>query len=134
MVNAFLSNTALPAIVAASRAASPVGSPGMLWLQVYIFRQRDVVARAVQQARTLGFTAICVTVDHPTTRITDLFVPRFAASTELPDLQLPNLAPDWRPGQPLPVDHDDGLTWEDLQWLVSLSDLPVVVSVARVYD
>ena len=41
------------------------GTDGRLWVQTYIFRQRDVTHRMIARARAAGFEALIVTVDLP---------------------------------------------------------------------
>lgn len=134
VVNALLSNTPLDDIQreSAAVAASPDGggSNGMAanWMHVYIYKERELTERVVRRAEELGFSAIVVTADHPTERITEVFVPRFFKhAEELPDMLLPNLDPEWRPGADLPSHNDGSLTWSDVTWLTSLTSLPVIV-------
>ena len=41
------------------------GSPGLQWLQLYIFRDRELTRRLITQAERVGFKAIVLTVDQP---------------------------------------------------------------------
>lgn len=64
------------------QSAARAGSPN--WLHVYIFKERDLVESMVRAAKGLGFSAVCVTVDHPTNFIVDTFLPHFIATPDLP--------------------------------------------------
>ena len=41
------------------------GADGRLWMQTYIFRQRDVTHRMIERARAAAFEALVITVDLP---------------------------------------------------------------------
>ena len=40
-------------------------SDGIRWFQLYLWKDRDVVAGLVERARSAGYTALCLTVDVP---------------------------------------------------------------------
>jgi 4-hydroxymandelate oxidase len=99
------------------------------WFQLYMFKDRGITRELVERAVAAGFTAIVPTVDAPTIGI------RYADQRNrfvLPaGLDLATL------GASLPVtgasglrafseQFDQSLTWRDLEWLVGLTDLPVV--------
>ena len=83
---------------------------GTRWFQLYWSPERGVVRDLVQRADAAGFGSILVTVDLPV---------------------LGRRERDLRTGfePPVPIDSvvDPSLTWRDLEWLRSLSSLPVLV-------
>lgn len=46
---------------------------------------------------------------------------------------MPNLDPEWIPGQPLKGNNDGHLTWADVAWLATLTTLPIVVRVVEAW-
>jgi isopentenyl diphosphate isomerase/L-lactate dehydrogenase-like FMN-dependent dehydrogenase len=101
---------------------------GKRWFQLYWSRDRGFTADLVADAAAAEFSAIVLTVDLPVggRRERDL---RLGFQIP-PDLPLPNV------GRPLSGRElqaalnelvDPTITWRDLEWLVSLSDLPVLV-------
>jgi isopentenyl diphosphate isomerase/L-lactate dehydrogenase-like FMN-dependent dehydrogenase len=116
------------------------GSPG--WYQLYWPRDREVAASLVRRAAEAGFRVIVVTVD--------LLVlgwrPRDLAQGYLPPLRGQGLAtyfadPAFRAGLARPPEEDPQaavlhwagmfphleLGWDDLAWLRSVTDLPIVL-------
>jgi 4-hydroxymandelate oxidase len=112
--------------------AAAAGGPR--WFQLYMSRWREVSAAFVERAETAGYSAIVLTVDLPRTGRRERDI-RNAFS--LPHgVRYANLG-DW-----LPSDAADGadpfaqnvnaltnaaLGWNDLEWLVGKTRLPVVV-------
>lgn len=106
---------------------------GPWWFQLYVYSDRGITRDLVQRAAAAGASALVVTVDVP-------LVGRREADernrfTLPPGLSMANI----RAAEPerLPVDaHGSGLSryqafepalsWDDLDWLASLSALPVV--------
>jgi 4-hydroxymandelate oxidase len=109
---------------------------GPLWFQLYVYRDRSVTESLVRRAERAGYHALVVTVDMPA-------VGRREADVRngfgLPaHLSLANfagaLADEGRvaPGQSaltLYAAHqlDPDLTWESIDWLSSITALPVVL-------
>ena len=55
-----------------------VAEPGVKWLHLYIFEEREIVARSIELAAATGsFSAIVLTCDHPHTRVQEQMVPYF---------------------------------------------------------
>ena len=105
------------------------GAPGGTnWFQLYWSRDRGFTQELVQRAADAGFAALVLTVDLPVAGRRERDA---RAGFALPDdLELPNV--------PVPVRRedfhraldavvDDTLTWRDLEWLRSVSRLPLVV-------
>ncbi|GAA2637720.1 alpha-hydroxy acid oxidase [Actinomadura fulvescens] len=107
--------------VAAQRGDVP------LWLQVYCLRDRSITRSLIERAENAGFEALVLTVDAPHLgrRLRDL-----RNDFRLPaDVGPANLAGD---GFRVPAAHaraefDPGLDWSVVDWLRSVSALPVLV-------
>ncbi|PYV18254.1 MAG: alpha-hydroxy-acid oxidizing enzyme [Acidobacteria bacterium] len=109
---------------------------GPLWFQLYAYRDRDLTRRLIERAARAGYRAICATVDaqvvgrrerdlrsgfiRPRELILKMF--RDLGFAEVPEhLDLPELLA--YAGRAL----DPGLTWDYLEWLRSVTHLPIVV-------
>lgn len=137
--------------LAVSRAASTVGviqvlstmssiplervaaaAPGVRWFQLYVYRDRELTREAVRQAEAAGYSALCLTVDVPTLgrRRRDLHN-AFVLPPEVTIANFGRSLPDVNEGPALMASFvaqiDPGLSWEGVEWLRSISDLPVVV-------
>jgi isopentenyl diphosphate isomerase/L-lactate dehydrogenase-like FMN-dependent dehydrogenase len=101
---------------------------GRNWFQLYWSRDRGFTQELVQAAEASGFEAIVLTVDLPAAgrRERDL-----RAAFEIPsDLPLPNLSEHLGGGDfhaTLGEVVDPTITWRDLEWLRSVSGLPLLV-------
>jgi isopentenyl diphosphate isomerase/L-lactate dehydrogenase-like FMN-dependent dehydrogenase len=101
---------------------------GRHWFQLYWSRDREFTQALVEAAAEAGFQAIVLTVDLPAAgrRERDL-----RAAFEIPeDLPLPNLATHLGGGDfhaTLGQVVDPTITWRDLEWLRSVSSLPLIV-------
>ena len=114
---------------------------GPLWFQLY-HSVDEISEILVKRAKEAGYKAVCLTVDVPTNgakekdlrndfiRHDDLHGGSFR---DLPD-RLRNIRgtrsrdhADWNPDQ----NGYSGLTWDRLDWLKSLTDLPLVVKGIR---
>ncbi|MEW6271390.1 MAG: alpha-hydroxy acid oxidase [Thermodesulfobacteriota bacterium] len=107
-----------------------------LWFQIYVWRDRGATKALVQRAVAAGAEALVVTVDAPRLGTRRRDVDNVFA---LPDgLRLGNLeglgvpdAPKVAAGSQL-SEHfwllaDASLSWRDLEWFRSLTDLPIVL-------
>jgi isopentenyl diphosphate isomerase/L-lactate dehydrogenase-like FMN-dependent dehydrogenase len=111
-------------------AAVAAAAPGARrWFQLYVFKDRGVTRSLVDQAQEAGFEAIVLTVDAPFLGRRERDIRNdFSIGADLP-------VPSWEAagrGEEATVFEmfeliDESLTWEDLEELVSISDLPVVV-------
>jgi len=109
------------------------------WFQLYIHRDRKVTARLVQEAVDYGAEAIVLTVDTPVAGYRDQDRKSFVGSGQRltpgqPDSSYPNLFDLARFSDGLPRHRqvldpvlDPELTWEDIDWLISISKLPIIV-------
>lgn len=106
------------------------------WFQLYIHKDRGLTRALVEKAYKAGYKALCLTVDAPVLgqrerdRRNEFALPQ--------DLHLANLASI----SGLDISHEKGesglftyfaqqlnpaVTWDDLEWLQSLSRLPLVI-------
>jgi 4-hydroxymandelate oxidase len=106
-----------------------------LWFQLYIQHDRDFTRQLVQRAERAGYRALVVTVDAPVNGLRNRERRAgFALPQGVETVNLRGMAP--RPpqvaragasplfGSPL---LDAAPTWKDLEWLLSLTRLPVLV-------
>ncbi|HEY9804022.1 MAG TPA: alpha-hydroxy acid oxidase [Leptolyngbyaceae cyanobacterium] len=106
------------------------------WFQLYIHKDRGLTRALVEKAYAAGYKALCLTVDAPVLgqRERDRHN-EFALPAGLQLANLVNIS-----GLEIPYEHgesglftyfaqqlDPALTWDDLEWLQSLSPLPLVV-------
>jgi isopentenyl diphosphate isomerase/L-lactate dehydrogenase-like FMN-dependent dehydrogenase len=105
------------------------------WFQLYFFtRDRGQIADLVGRAAVAGFGALCVTGDVPvmTERWRDLrhaAAGRVTSVAHMPEGDMGEfeiLSERLTMRFPVGV-SDPGLTWKDVEWLRSISDLPVLV-------
>jgi 4-hydroxymandelate oxidase len=116
-------------------------STGPRWFQLYVYKDRGVTRSLVQRAEAAGFTALELTVDAPVLgqreadvrnhfhlphglTVANLIAPEFG---EVPDMAGHSGLADYFARL-----QDDNLTWRDVEWLRSITKLPVLVKgVAR---
>jgi len=111
-------------------------STGPLWFQLY-HRGKALTEMLVHRAEAAGYKAIVLTIDVPvpSPKERDLRN-KFEATLELGnfrDLNLPRnvtRGTDETPGWD--VSRVDPITWKDLEWLRSLTSLPLVLKGVRV--
>jgi len=98
------------------------------WFQLYWSRDRGFTQSLVEAAAAAGFEAILLTVDLPAAGRRERDI---RAAFEIPsDLPLPNLAAHLGGGDfhaTLGEVVDPSVTWRDLEWLRSVSPLPLLV-------
>jgi isopentenyl diphosphate isomerase/L-lactate dehydrogenase-like FMN-dependent dehydrogenase len=113
----------------ASAAQLAEAAPGgKHWFQLYWSRDRGFTQSLVEAAADAGFDAIVLTVDLPAAGRRERDI---RAAFEIPsDLPLPNLAKHLGRGDfhaTLSDVVDPSVTWRDLEWLQSVSSLPLLV-------
>jgi 4-hydroxymandelate oxidase len=133
--------------LATARAAKALGIPQILstmssvaveevvnvghavWFQIYLFRDRGWSEAIVQRAVEAGCEALVVTVDVPVQGLRENL--QRVGFTTPADMPLPNLA---LPGETrdnndllklVNENFDPSLTWQDIDWLRSMTDLPI---------
>jgi len=116
--------------VASSAASTP------LWFQLYVYRDREVTRDLVRRAEAAGCRALVLTVDTPRLGRRERNIRR---PFNLPDgIAISNLerygtadALRWA-GSSSFADYvhrlmDEGLTWEAVEWLRSITSLPILI-------
>ena len=109
---------------------------GPLWFQLYVYRDRAFTERLVRRAEQAGYRALVVTVDTPRLGrrerdIRNSFgLPPHLHAANLDDDRLTHTAA--APGESALATHADtnfdaSLTWNDIDWLRSITQLPVVL-------
>jgi len=113
-----------------------VEQAGNQWFQLYVHRDRGLTKALVERAYNSGFQALCLTVDAPVLGRRE----RDARNQFVlpPGMELANLV-TWQDQKITQKDGesglfaycaeqlDPGLTWADVEWLRSLSPLPLVI-------
>ncbi|GCB43868.1 aminotransferase class I/II-fold pyridoxal phosphate-dependent enzyme [Streptomyces sp. NL15-2K] len=105
--------------------AAATASP--LWLQVYCFRDRGVTRGLVERAAQAGFEALVLTVDAPRLgrRLRDVRngfrLPPGIEPANLPGTGFSS------PGEHARTAFDPALDWTVVEWLRSISPLPVLI-------
>jgi 4-hydroxymandelate oxidase len=119
----------LAANVAAAELVAETAAP--LWFQLYVLRDRDATRRLVEHAEEIGCAAIVVTVDNPGLVAKDVSGGRKYVFGTIAALGLDEVMDGTTPLLPF---IDPTLTWRDLEWLCSLTSLPVVVKGIRTLE
>lgn len=107
-----------------------------LWFQLYVHRDRNLTQALVERAYAAGYQAICLTVDTPVvgrrekdTR-NQFTLPQgmsLANLATLKDLKIPQCEAESGLFAYFASQINPALTWKDLEWLQSLSPLPLIV-------
>jgi len=109
---------------------------GPRWFQLYVYKDRGVTQSLVQRAEAAGFTALELTVDVPVhgQREADVrnqfHLPEglTAANLIAPEFgKVPEVGGHSGLAAYVAQLLDDNLTWRDLEWLRSITKLPVLV-------
>jgi 4-hydroxymandelate oxidase len=112
-------------------------SSGPKWFQLYVYRDKEITRSLVERAVAAGYQALCLTVDTPLAgqrerdRRNQLRMP---AHLELGNFPAAHTAMHHTGGGTgsslaayIAAQWDAGLTWDDVDWLRSISPLPVVI-------
>jgi 4-hydroxymandelate oxidase len=109
---------------------------GPLWFQLYVYRDRAVTRDLVARAESAGYRALVLTVDTPRLGRRERDIRNQFALP--PDVRVRNLEPygqadatSW-PDSSSFTEYvhrllDDSLTWESVDWLRSITNLPVLI-------
>ncbi|MBD2250160.1 alpha-hydroxy acid oxidase [Nostoc parmelioides] len=111
-------------------------SDSLQWFQLYIHKDRGLTRALVERAYAAGYKALCLTVDAPVLgqrerdRRNEFVLPpglHLANLTTISGLDIP-----YAPGESGLLTYfaqqlNSALTWDDLEWLQSLSPLPLVL-------
>lgn len=128
MIVSMASTVAVERVAEAARETAAGPSP-RLWFQLYLQPDRGFTAAVVGRAEAAGCRALVVTVDSPVfgRRNRDLrngFLD-LPAGIQCENLREPSPAGGWGPARD--IQFDPGLSWADLDWLRSVTDLPIVL-------
>jgi 4-hydroxymandelate oxidase len=125
-----LSNCSVEEVAEAS------GDGARLWFQLYVYKDRLATKELVQRAEKAGYKALVLTVDSPMLgwRLRDV-----RNKFQMPEgLTIKNLFPYGMEKFPkklvssglmdyLNAFYDQSLTWKDIEWLRSITKLPVII-------
>lgn len=110
---------------------------GPKWFQLYVYRDREITRGLVDRAVAAGYTALCLTVDTPLAGLRERDRRnrlRMPAHLELGNFPATHTAMNQTGGGEgsslgayINSQWDPALTWKDVDWLRSISPLPVVV-------
>ena len=95
---------------------------GPLWFQLYVYRSRPFAERLVRRAEAAGYRALVLTVDSPRWGRKERFM-RVAQKLP-PEMEQVSLDEEDLPEEEF---EPAALTWDDVTWIRSLTDLPVVL-------
>ncbi len=106
------------------------------WFQLYIHRDRGLTKALVQRAETSGFSALCLTVDAPLigrreadirNRFTLPEGLELANLATMSNLKLPQGSQESGLFAYFQAQIDASLTWKDVAWLKSITNLPILL-------
>ncbi len=112
-------------------------SGGPRWFQLYVYKDKGITRGLVERAAAAGYSALCLTVDTPLAgpRERDLRnnlrMPAHLELANFPEshteMHRRGAGPGSSLAQYISAQWDPALTWKDVEWLRSISPLPVVV-------
>ncbi|MUG91124.1 alpha-hydroxy-acid oxidizing protein [Scytonema sp. UIC 10036] len=111
-------------------------APALQWFQLYIHKDRGLTRALVERAYTAGYKALCLTVDAPVLgrrerdRHNEFVLPpglQLANLVDISGLNIPYQAGESGLFTYFAQQLDPAVTWKDLEWLQSLSPLPLVL-------
>jgi 4-hydroxymandelate oxidase len=119
----------------ASRTIEDVAAAaaGPLWFQLYCFRDRGVMTDLVRRAEAAGYRALVLTVDMPMMGRREADARNgFTLPAHVTPVNLTASGPGQAAGRPNVAELtrqllDDGVTWELVQWLRGITELPLVL-------
>jgi 4-hydroxymandelate oxidase len=108
-------------------------APDLRWFQVYCYRDRAITQSLLERARDASYLAICLTVDTPRhgRRLRNLrngfSVPNRIPRANFEGIHRRSSGAGGDLTSFVRDNYDASLTWEDLEWLASISRLPLVL-------
>jgi len=112
-------------------------SGGARWFQLYVYRDRGITKSLVERAAAAGYTALCLTVDTPIAgnrerdRRNSLRMPAHLELANFPashtDQHHHGSGAGSSLAQYIAAQWDPSLTWADVEWLRSISPMPVII-------
>jgi 4-hydroxymandelate oxidase len=114
---------------------------GPRWFQLYVYQDREVTRTLVQRAEAAGYAALCLTVDVPVigNRERDLrnsfTIPAEYPLANFTGIQSQGVRLEHMPtgvlgsglGAYIASKWDPSLSWNDVSWLASITQLPLVL-------
>ncbi|KAJ8567906.1 hypothetical protein K7X08_020628 [Anisodus acutangulus] len=109
--------------------------PGIRFFQLYVYKDRNVVAQLVRRAERAGFKAIALTVDTPRLGRREADIKnRFVLPPNLTlknfeglDIGTMDKANDSGLASYVAGQVDRTLSWKDVQWLQTITSMPILV-------
>ncbi|KAK4748895.1 hypothetical protein SAY87_015481 [Trapa incisa] len=109
--------------------------PGIRFFQLYVYKNRNVVAQLVRRAENAGFKAIALTVDTPRLGRREADIKnRFTLPSNLTlknfeglDLGKMDKSDDSGLASYVAGQIDRTLSWKDVKWLQTITSLPILV-------
>jgi 4-hydroxymandelate oxidase len=123
-----MSTTRLEDVAAAASAP--------MWFQLYVYKDRAITEHLVKRAEAAGYQALVLTVDVPVIGNRERDVRnefKVAAGIQLANLvdfalqDIPNEERDSALGKYISEQVDPSLAWRDVDWLASITSLPILV-------
>lgn len=106
------------------------------WFQLYIHKDRSLTSALVKRAYAAGYNALCLTVDAPVLgqrerdRRNEFALPpglTLANLASMSDLDIPQEKGESGLLVYFAQQLNSAVTWQDLEWLQSLSPLPLII-------
>lgn len=125
----------LSSLATSTIEAVAAGSTGPKWFQLYVHKDRGLSKSLVERAEAAGYLAVVLTVDAPVLgrRLADEYN-RFALPEGMTMANLEQYAGEMSEATEgsalddfVTTRHDASLTWDDLEWLRSITSLPVLI-------
>ncbi|CAE5967225.1 unnamed protein product [Arabidopsis arenosa] len=102
------------------------------FLQIYVYKRRDITAQVVKRAEKAGFKAIVLTVDVPRLGRREADIKNKMISPQLKNFK-GVFSTEAQPSKGSGVQaftsraFDASFSWKDIEWLKSITELPILV-------
>ena len=117
---------------------------GPVWFQLYVYRDREITRQLIARAEAAGYSALVITLDAPVMgnrerdRRNNFKIPKQVTLKNLESFGLDKVADthaDSSIAAYITSQIDPSLTWADLEWLCSITKLPIILKgILRVDD
>ena len=103
------------------------------WFQLYIHRDQKLTKTLVQRAEKAGYQALCVTIDAPVLGRREVDIrnqfqlPAHLSLANLTGLHLPETVAESGLFAYFQEQISDQVTWKDIEWLKSITNLPIIL-------
>ena len=100
------------------------------WFQLYVFKDRSISEHLVRRAKSAGYRALMLTVDLPVPGLRENLTRSGFDPSGLTMSNFTEVTKSHQEGGFFTFIHDNfdaSLTWDDVAWLRSITDLPIVV-------